>query len=231
MVGSPSIDGEYGAANFNPGGLNAMLEAQSKRIAQAIHDEAGQLLAAVFVRLDQAAREAPVSCGSSFQEIRQLLEMIESQLRELSHDLRPSILDDLGLIPALQYLTERAARRNGLEIPLASSIPGRLPPAVETALYRIVQESLTNVAKHAGASKVEIRLSQEGHPLSVSIRDNGVGFDVNQVMARKGSRGLGLAGIRERIESVGGTLSIHSWPGMGTELFINIPGGTKWRLV
>jgi signal transduction histidine kinase len=157
--------------------------------------------------------------------------MIELQLRELAHDLRPSILDDLGLVPALRCLTERASRRGGLEIVLACSIPERLAPAVETALYRIVQESLTNVAKHAHAGRVEIRLSRDGQQLNVSIRDNGAGFDLNEVMGRKGARGLGLAGIRERVESVGGTLSVHSWPGMGTELFINIPGGTKWQLV
>ena len=232
MVSStPSMDGEYGQARFTLSGVNEMLEAQSKRIAQSIHDEAGQLLAAVFIRLDQAARESPPSCGSSFQEIRQLLEMIELQLRELSHDLRPSVLDDLGLIPALRCLTERVSQRSSLGIILACSVPERLPPAVETALYRIVQESLTNVAKHARASKVEIRLSQEGPQLCGSIRDNGVGFDLDEVITREGARGLGLVGIRERVESMGGTLSVHSWPGMGTELLINIPGGTKWRLV
>jgi signal transduction histidine kinase len=208
--------------------VNEMLEEQSKRIAHTIHDEAGQLLAAVFVRLDQGARELPpASRGTCFEEIRQMLDLVERQLRELSHDLRPLMLDDLGLVPALQCLIERVSRRCGLAVTLTCSVPNRLEPQIETALYRIVQESLTNVAKHARARQVVIRLCQEGQHVWGSIRDDGVGFDLDEVLARTGTRGLGLLGIRERIESVGGTRSIQSQPGKGTELLINIPGRTK----
>src|SRR5450432_1696044 len=126
--------------------VNEMLEEQSKRIAHAVHDEAGQILAAVFIRLDQAAREMPPSCGTCFGEIKQMLELIELQLREISHDLRPAVLDDLGLVPAFQCLTERVSLRFGLAVTLTCSIPQRLPPPVETTLYRVVQESLTNIA-------------------------------------------------------------------------------------
>ena len=199
-----------------------MLEEQSRRIAHAVHDEAGQLLATVFIRLDQAANELPPSFGGCFQEIRQMLELIELQLRDLSHDLRPMVLTDLGLVPALQCLIDKVSRRSGLAVTLICSVPHRLPPAIETALYRIVQESLTNVAKHAHASQVEIRLSEEGE---LSICDDGVGFDLNEVRSRMGTPSLGLVGIRERTESVGGTLSIHSQPGKGTTLLIEIPWG------
>jgi signal transduction histidine kinase len=207
--------------------VNEMLEEQSRRIAHAVHDEAGQLLAAVFIRLEQAARELPPDCGTCFQEIKQMLEMIEVQLREISHDLRPAVLDDLGLVPAFQCLTERVSKRYDLAIALNCSIPHRLPPAVETTLYRVVQESLTNAAKHAHAAHIEIRFGLEGDQVRGSIRDDGVGFDLNEVLARKGARGLGLLGIRERLESLGGTLSVHSQPGRGTELVIHIPRGTN----
>ena len=221
----PRGNGDYRKASLTLQRVNEMLEEQSRRIAHAVHDEAGQLLAAVFIRLDQAARELPPSCGTCFQEIKEMLELIEFQLREISHDLRPAVLDDLGLAPALQCLTDRVSQRSGLVVSLTCSVPKRLPPHVETTLYRIVQESLTNVARHANASHVEIRFSHDGDLVRGSIRDNGVGFDLNEVLARKGTRGLGLVGIRERLESVGGTLSCHSQPGRGTELIINIPSG------
>jgi len=211
--------------------VNEMLEEQSKRIAHAVHDEAGQILAAVFIRLEQAKRELPPSCGSCFQEIKQMLELIELQLREISHNLRPAVLDDLGLIPALQGLIDRVSKRSGLAINLADAVPERLPAGVETTLYRFVQESLTNVAKHARASRVEIRFCHDQHEVQCSVRDNGAGFNLDEVLSRKGSRGLGLVGIRERVESVRGTVSIHSLPGMGTELLVTIPlGGEKCRL-
>jgi signal transduction histidine kinase len=208
--------------------VNEMLEEQSKRIAHAVHDQAGQLLAAVFIRLEQAARELGPTCGSSFQEIKQMLELIELQLREISHDLRPLVLDDLGLIPALQILIDRVSKRNGIAIDLANPLPQRLASGVETIIYRFVQESLTNVAKHAKASRVEVRLWHDKHEVQCSVRDDGAGFDLNEVLSRKGSRGLGLVGIRERVECADGTVSIHSRPGMGTHLLVTIPLGGEF---
>ncbi|HXB68598.1 MAG TPA: ATP-binding protein [Candidatus Acidoferrales bacterium] len=223
--------GDMGNSSLALQRVNEMLEEQSKRIAHAVHDEAGQLLAAVFIRLEQATRELPSSCGPCFQEIKQMLELIELQLREISHDLRPAVLDDLGLLPALQGLIDRVSKRSGIAINLANLAPERLPAGVETALYRFVQESLTNVAKHAGASRVEIRLLRGQDEVQCSVRDNGAGFDLTEVLSRKGSRGLGLVGIRERIASVGGTVSIHSISGVGTELLVTIPlGGEKCLL-
>jgi signal transduction histidine kinase len=207
--------------------VNEMLEEHSKRIAHAVHDQAGQLLAAVFIRLEEATRELPPTCGSCFQEIKQMLELIELQLRDISHDLRPSVLDDLGLIPALQDLIERVSKRSGVAINLSNTLSERLPAGVETTIYRFVQESLTNAAKHAKASRVEILLRHDQHELQCSVRDNGAGFDINEVLSRKGSRGLGLVGIRERVESVNGIVSIHSLPGMGTQLSVTIPLGIE----
>jgi signal transduction histidine kinase len=166
------------------------------------------------------------ACGPCFDEVRHMLELIELQLREISHDLRPAVLDDLGLIPALQCLVERASKRSGIAMSLSDPVPGRLPSGVETAIYRFVQESLTNAAKHAKATRVEIRLRHDVNEVQCSVRDNGAGFDMNEVLSRRGSRGLGLVGIRERVESIGGRVSIHSLPGLGTELLVTIPLGS-----
>ena len=205
--------------------INDILEEHSKRIAHAVHDEAGQLLAAVFIRLEQASRELSPVCGSCFEEIKRMLELIEVQLREIAHDLRPTILDDLGLVPALREIAQRVSKRHRIEVVCDCARLGRLPATLETTVYRIVQEALNNIVKHANACRVEIRLEIEGRQLQCSVRDNGAGFDIDQVLSRSGSRGLGLLGIRERVESVGGHLTICSQPGNGTLLSITIPQG------
>jgi signal transduction histidine kinase len=205
--------------------INDILEEQSKRIAHAVHDEAGQLLAAVFLRLDQASQELAPNCGSCFEEIKHMLQMIEVQLREIAHDLRPPVLDDLGLFPAIEGFAGRVSKRYGIEITCESTVVGRLPATIETTIYRIVQESLNNVVKHANATRADVRIAQNGRHVSCLIQDNGAGFNLNQVLSRKGSRGLGLLGIRERVESVGGELTIQAAPGNGTSLYITIPMG------
>jgi two-component system sensor histidine kinase UhpB len=205
--------------------INDILEEQSKRIAHAVHDEAGQLLAAVFLRLDEASRELAPSCGSCFDEIKRMLQMIEVQLREIAHDLRPTVLDDLGLMPAIEGFVDRVSKRYGIEITCESTVASRFPAPVETTIYRVVQESLNNVVKHANASRADIRITQDGRNVKCLIQDNGAGFNLDEVLSRKGSRGLGLLGIRERVDAVGGELAIQSLPGNGTTLFITIPMG------
>jgi signal transduction histidine kinase len=158
--------------------------------------------------------------------VRGLLDKIEEQLRHLSHELRPTILDDLGLRPALEFLADGVARRTGLQVAVAGSSGSsgaRLPAAVETALYRVVQEALTNVTKHAQATHVWVTLTHgEGH-VRCAIRDDGVGFDPPTVLSRRGARGLGLLGIQERMHGVGGTLDVVAKPGGGTELIMSVP--------
>lgn len=203
--------------------LNEALEEAAKRIAHALHDEAGQLLASVHLELQAVARELPPPARERLQEARRLLDQIESDLRQLSHELRPTILDDLGLQPALEFLAEGISKRAGVSIDVDGSTAGRLPPRIEIALYRIVQEALTNVTKHAQATRVHVRLQQEPGAIRCSVRDDGVGFDVSAVLARRGERGLGLIGIRERVDALGGTREIRSAPGRGTELLLTIP--------
>src|SRR5207249_5305737 len=136
---------------------------------------------------------------------------IEEQLRRLSHELRPTILDDLGLLPALEFLTKGVARRTGLDIGLECSLQGRLTPQVETALYRITQEALNNISKHAQAKRVWIQVRANGE-ITCSIRDDGIGFDVQAMFSQKGRTGLGLRGVRERLAAVNGHLRITTNP-------------------
>jgi signal transduction histidine kinase len=203
--------------------LNQRLEEEARRIAHALHDEAGQLLVSVYLALDTLLAQLEPDARDRLTEIRRLLEQVEAQLRRLSHELRPTILDDLGLKPAIEFLADGISKRTGRSIVVTASIGERLPGPVETAMYRIVQEALTNVIKHAQASLTSVRLVRDPDALVCSIADNGCGFDVNARSAHLHNQGLGLIGIRERAASLGGTFSIDSVPGKGTTLEIVVP--------
>jgi signal transduction histidine kinase len=144
-------------------------------------------------------------------------------LRRYSHELRPTILDDLGWIPAIRFLAEGISKRADLPIHIDAVGSGRLPGAVETTLYRIVQEALTNAVKHAKASNVWIRTWRENVALCCSIRDDGRGFDPSEAQAVPGRKGLGLIAVQERLSAIGGTFRIESRPGQGTELSVRVP--------
>lgn len=202
--------------------LNETLEEETKRIAHVLHDDATQLLAAAHIALADLARELPAKLGERAQEIRYLLDQIGAQLRRLSHELRPTILDDLGLLPALEFLAEDITKRTGLPIAVEGSTNGRLPPSIETALYRIVQEGLANAARHARATRAVVQITREPDCLYCAIRDNGVGFNVREIQGNKVQRGVGLIAIRERLNALGGTLQINSSSQLGTELSITI---------
>ena len=203
--------------------LNQALEDEVKRIAHALHDEAGQLLASVHIGLAEVARDLPAHSAQRLHDVRALLDKIEEQLRHLSHELRPTILDDLGLRPALEFLADGVSRRTGLKISVEGSADVRLATSTETAVYRVVQEALTNVTKHARATRVAISIERSGRFLRWIVRDDGVGFDVAAVLGRRGSRGLGLLGMQERLHGVDGALEIISTPRGGTQLHISIP--------
>lgn len=204
--------------------LNEMLEEETKRIAHMLHDNARQLLAAVHIALGDLLQELPPNLGERVQEIRGHLDEIEAQLRHLSHELRPTILDDLGLVPALEFLASGIGKRSGLTIGVEGSTGGRLPTSVEITVYRIVQEALVNAAKHAQAKRALVYVVRETDLLRCAVRDNGIGFDPVEAQSRTG-RGLGLTSIRERLNPLGGSLEIHSSAQTGTELLITIPLG------
>lgn len=201
--------------------LNDMLEAQSKRIAYALHDEAAQLLVPLHLGLADVARKVPPAIATELQAMRGLLDAIEERLRHLSHEVRPPILDDFGLLPALEFLSTSVSKRWGLPVSLHAAVNGSLPATVETTLYRITQEALTNVAKHARATRAEVSVLRAAHRLVCSIRDDGVGFDAAATAGLQ--RGLGLTEIRERVAALAGTFRLESNDGKGTNLTVEIP--------
>ena len=203
--------------------LNETLEEEIKRIAYAVHDEAGQLLVAVHLALANLALELPPGRKEQVREIEGLLNEVEKHLRRYSHELRPTILDDLGWIPAIRFLAEGISKRANLPIHIEAKFSGRLPGTVETTLYRVVQEALTNAVKHAKAKNVWIRAWLKDRVLHCAIRDDGAGFDAQAAQATAGRKGLGLIAMRERLSAIGGTLWIESSQRSGTELLIRLP--------
>jgi two-component system sensor histidine kinase UhpB len=202
--------------------LNDRLEEEAKRIAHALHNEAGQMLSAVYLALAEIASELPAA-REQLRRISAPLDQVGEQLRRLSHELRPVMLDDFGLVAALEFLADGVSRRTGLIVTVESSIDGRFPSPVETALYRILQEALTNVTRHAHATRARIKLERTDQMITSSIQDDGIGLDPTRLFPQPGVRGLGLIGIRERLGGVGGTFSITTGVGQGTTLDISIP--------
>jgi PAS domain S-box-containing protein len=202
--------------------LNERMEDEAKRIAHALHDEVSQLLGSVHLAIAECAQELPENKRKHLHPVKQLLGEIEDQIRGLSRELRPTVLDDLGLLPALEFLADGISKRNGIMITVRGSVSEQLPPAAATTLYRVAQEALTNVMRHAHATCAFVEVVQESDAIRCSIRDDGVGFDVPEILSRRGERGLGLIGIRERVSALGGFLAIHSTPGQGTELVVTI---------
>ncbi|MBI3545564.1 MAG: hypothetical protein HY081_03080 [Gammaproteobacteria bacterium] len=213
----------YREANGALHRLNETLEEETKRIAHMLHDDATQLLAAVHIALADLMEDLPSDMSARVREVRGHLDQIEFQLRRISHELRPTVLDDLGLIPALEFLAEGISKRTALAIVTEGTTNGRLPASIETTIYRIVQEALMNAAKHARATHTMVEIAREPYLIHCAIRDNGCGFNVQETLAQKGQRGLGLITIRERLNAVGGSLQINSSAQRGTEMLVSIP--------
>lgn len=202
--------------------LNAILEEEAKRIAHVLHDEASQFLAVVYLEISEIERQAP-AMAERVQMITSHLDQVREQLRRLSHELRPPMLDQLGLIPALRFLADGFAKRAGIEVIFSESFRERLPQLVETALYRVVQEALNNVARHAEATRVDITLAVAKGVVHCTVRDDGVGFDASGEALDSRHNGLGLIGMQERINTLHGRCIIDSAPGKGTEIRISTP--------
>ncbi len=203
-------------------------EEESRRIARELHDEVGQMTTSIHLALAEIGAERPEADRRRLDTVHGLLDALEERLRRLSHELRPTILDDLGLQPALEFLTEGFAARTGIASSVEGSTKGRLEPLVETAVYRIVQEALTNIARHSGATHASIRISRKSKALCCSIRDDGIGIPVDpdgSGAPRRAPRrrGLGLLGIRERLDALGGKFQLRSPPEGGTELLVTVP--------
>jgi signal transduction histidine kinase len=214
--------GGFREANTALRHFNEVLEQEARRIANALHDEAGQLLVAVYIALQNLCDEVP-AVAPHIPKVTQLLDQIEIQLRRLSHELVPALLNDLGLVPALRYLSDGLAQRSHLQITIDAVPEHRLPKRVETTLYHVAKEALHNVIKHARATAVRIHFQRKAGSISCHIRDDGTGFDPASIAPRGGEQGFGLIGMRERLSVVGGEMQINSANGCGTELVISIP--------
>ncbi len=201
-------------------------EETSRRIARELHDDLGQRLARLEMALAKLHQQTNRSAPAIAEDIAALQEQaagLSQDLRQVSHRLHPSILDHLGLAAALRSLADQFGSRGGmLATFLGRNVPDTIPRDTATAFYRIAQEALRNVEKHAGPTHVKIILAGAGQKLRLTVRDFGNGFDMNRI----GSRGLGLLSIEERARLIGGALSVHSEAGEGTtvEVTVLLPG-------
>lgn len=200
-------------------------EEERQRVARELHDEAGQSLTALQMGLARLEREAgSPQLRERVVALRSLAVATMDEVHRLALDLRPSALDELGLIPALRGHIREFSQRIGL--PIEFQVNGeerRLPAEAETALFRVVQEGLTNVLKHSQAHHAWVAMHISPSHLVVTVRDDGVGFEVEKVLGSSDRRWLGLFGIRERVELLGGSLQVQSQPGQGTTLTVSVP--------
>lgn len=200
-------------------------EQERRRLAIELHDEIGQVLTAVTLNLQSMHKEATPKGREQVQECVLIVQQAIQQVRELSINLRPSLLDDLGLKPALRWYLDQQAQRAQFEVELSCEIAkGQIPNDVETACFRIVQESVTNVIRHAQAHHVSVNVYLHDKTLHLEIHDNGVGFDITAARERA-VQGLscGILGMQERAELLGGVLSIESSPSRGSSLSVAFP--------
>jgi signal transduction histidine kinase len=201
-------------------------EEERRAISRELHDEVGQALTAIKVELAVAQRAIEGAGGSAhvLDDVRSISDGALNAVRDLSHLLHPAVLDDVGLAAAVNSYTTGFAKRHEIRVEVAmDGLGGRCNAETEVAAYRIVQEALTNVARHGHASVCRVHLDRRGPKLLVIIEDNGIGFDVSHGRDDEPRTGLGLIGIRERVARLGGRLELESASGHGTRLTVELP--------
>jgi len=211
--------------------LSQIIEAQEnerRRISRELHDEIGQALTAIKFNLDMMDKELPqtlLTVRGRLGDAKSLSNQTLTAMRQLSMDLRPTMLDELGLIPTLRWYIQNFSNRLNIDSQFqAIGFEEKLPPQIETAFYRIVQEALNNISKHAGANRVEIFFEHRDSTICASITDNGRGFDLDRVYhPASPGRGFGIIGMQERVSLLGGKMDIQSSPGRGTRIHIKVP--------
>ena len=200
-------------------------EEERRHLARELHDEIGQVLSAIGVNLHAVRGVCAAAAWPRLDECLGIVDRAVQQVRNLALDLRPSMLDDLGLAAALRWLVDRQAERAGLVAHFVVQSSGaQLSPDLATACYRVAQEALTNVVRHARARQVWVDLQQGEEEVYLVIRDDGVGFDPGEARQRA-ARGesLGLLGIQERVGLLGGRVAVESEPGRGTTIRAQFP--------
>jgi signal transduction histidine kinase len=198
-------------------------EDERKRIARELHDETTQSLAVLLMGIESAMEAIRAGKTPRLDEVKAVATLTLEDVHRLILDLRPSVLDDLGLLSAIRWYAERTLETRGISVRCEFGEMSRLPPEMETALFRMCQEAMSNVARHAQASAVLVQVGVEGDQVRIEIEDDGKGFDPGKVGERRERRPWGLMGIRERAETLGGSAEIDTAPGQGTHLTVRIP--------
>ena len=198
-------------------------EEERRSISRELHDEVGQSLSALLMEAGNAAAAANVPADVAHvrqhvDSIKKLAEASVNIIRNMTLLLRPSMLDDFGLVPALEWQAREVSKRTGIRVQVAAAdSAGELPDALKTCIYRVVQEALHNCARHAQARSVRVVVRQEDSRIVLSVEDDGRGFDARRV------RGLGLVGMEERVRHLGGAFHVRSTPGTGTKVDVELP--------
>jgi signal transduction histidine kinase len=204
------------------GRVEAAKEDERRFLAHELHDELGQMLTVLKLRLQLGAQAPP-------GEAVALVDDVIARVRRMSVNLRPPLLDEVGLVPALRAYLEGQSAVSGIVMNLSAESTGngagdRLPPDLEIACFRVVQESVTNVIRHASARRIEVRIARRPNRISISVRDDGRGFEAGATLAAAAAAGhLGVVGMRERIRGCGGSFEIASRPGSGTTVAVDLP--------
>jgi signal transduction histidine kinase len=196
-------------------------EEERRAISRELHDEVGQSLSALLMEAGNAAARVPQSSADvrrHVESIKRLAEASVNVIRNMTLLLRPSMLDDFGLVPALEWQAREVSKRTGLRVQVnAEDAADALPEEHKTCIYRVVQEALHNCARHSQARSVKVVVWQERSKILLSVEDDGLGFDAGRV------RGLGLVGMEERVHHLGGEFNIHSRRGVGTSVAVELP--------
>jgi len=196
-------------------------EEERRAISRELHDEVGQSLSALLMEAGNAAARVPLDSPEvrrNVESIKKLAEASVNVIRNMTLLLRPSMLDDFGLVPALEWQAREVSKRTGLRVQVtAEEGADELPDQLKTCIYRVVQEALHNCARHANARTVKVVVRHEDSRIVLSVEDDGRGFDAARV------RGLGLVGMEERVNHLGGAFEIDSWPGAGTKVAVQLP--------
>ena len=206
--------------------METVREEEASRIARELHDEVGQSLTAIKIQLQTLRRAAPSEeFAADLDDGIEVAQRALESVRDMSLTLRPSVLDDLGLAAALRWYLDRQAQLSGFKAELSAVLrPGRLSRELETACFRVVQEAVNNITRHAQARRVRVDLAQDGTALLLAIQDDGVGFDVEAAQARaRSGQSLGILGMEERVSQLGGSLSISSSSWQGTRISVRLP--------
>jgi signal transduction histidine kinase len=196
-------------------------EEERRSIARELHDEIGQSLTGLKLMMSQAARSSPENCFSILKDAQSVITELMQQVREMSLKLRPSMLDDLGLLPTLLWYFERYTAQTRIKVNFEhSGLQRKFNPDINTAVYRIIQEALTNVARYARVTEADIEIRADDEKLSLRVEDRGSGFDVEKLAAKAST---GLSGMRERAQLLAGRVAIEAIPGKGTKVVAEIP--------